>query len=223
MQLFYTPKKFEKVDLDLNLWQFPNICYLAVKSISECLVLVSYYVMILVTEQCCDHQYCLSNFSVTHCHHLMLHYCDQHCYIMMIISYHQTLTMKFSFIRNIALTLLIVLLPQHGSEYHRRHRLPRKPPMQINRRPISIVPLKDSLKGFINYSKRPVNSRKKVKKHVHKPDTRKSNKKHILPTPTLPPQIDSRQLFLLPRPRPAGFPLSLPAAFLFPAIPALLG
>ena len=135
--------------------------------------------------------------------------------------------MKFSFIRNLFLSLIVtcsILLPEHGSKYPRRtrsklprgppsrlprgppNRLPRKPPMQIR-----VRPLREALIFKTESKPRPI-------EHQKKPV---SNKKHILPTPTLPQQIDSRQLFL--RPRPPGFPFSLPTAFLIPAIPTLIG
>ena len=158
-----------------------------------------------------------ANFSATVS---MLHYryiiiCTTH------VSTPPTITqnMKFSFIRNLFLSLIVtysILLPEHGSKYPRRtrsklprgtpSRLPMKPPMQIRVRPLreALIFKTESKPRPIDYQKKPV-----------------SHKKHILPTPTLPQQIDSRQLFL--RPRPPGFPFSLPVAFLIPAIPTLIG
>ena len=129
--------------------------------------------------------------------------------------------MKFSFIRNLFLSLIVtysILLPEHGSKYPRRTRskLPRGPPSRLPRKPpmqIRVRPLRDALIFKTESKPRPIDYQKKPVSH----------KKHILPTPTLPQQIDSRQLFLVPRPRPAGFPFSLPAAFLIPAIPTLIG
>ena len=147
--------------------------------------------------------------------------------------------MKFYLIHiNLPLVFLIISFTSSNEFANRRgrpHKLPKTPPIQFMNRPLKFTPLRDVHKKS-RPTKKPILRKKntvKVKplKDLFKPASKKQIQKPFSQTklPVTPPvsrtvpKIQNKQLQLVARPRPIGFPFRLSTAFLIPAIPTFIG
>ena len=121
--------------------------------------------------------------------------------------------MKISYVEIlfIVITLsLSLILSEEFFSRQRTSRLPKRPPMQFQTINIRTIPAKSSLK-------KPIDQLNEVLKPKSKKESISRSK------PLHKPKVKNRQLQLVARPRPIGFPYRLSIAFLIPAIPLLIG
>ena len=119
--------------------------------------------------------------------------------------------MKISYVEiTLIVTCLSLILSEAFFNRKRISKLPKRPPIQFQTLNIKTIPAKSSLKKPID----------KFNEIIKPKSAKKSISRSKQPQK---PKVKNRQLQLVARPRPIGFPFRLSVAFLIPAIPLLIG
>ena len=120
--------------------------------------------------------------------------------------------MKISYVKiTLIVTCLSLILSEAFFNRKRISKLPKRPPIQFQTLNIKTIPAKSSLKKPIDKLNEIIKPKSEKKKSISR--SKQPQK----------PKVKNRQLQLVARPRPIGFPFRLSVAFLIPAIPLLIG